>query len=121
MIFEIDGVDFSSYVEEGGLNWTRGDIDSKNSGRNTLDAVAVRDRIRVLYNLSVTCMPMTEEACMKLLEALEPQFVMVTVKHPRYGVCTREMYANNFPIHHIRTEADGTELWDGIKFPLVER
>lgn len=121
MVFMIDGVDFSSYVEEGGLNWTRNDIDSSNSGRNTLDGVIIRDRIRVIYNLNVTCMPLTGEQCRKLLEALEPKFVQVTVNHPRYGLTTRDMYANNFPIHHSRTQNDGSELWDGIKFPLVER
>lgn len=120
MVFLINGVDFSDTVAQGGMEWTRNDIDDKNSGRSTLDGKMHRGRIAIKYKCNVTCMDLGDNRCRQLLEAIEPETIMITTNHPRYGVCTREYYSNNVPTTHLRTQEDGTEKWTGIKYPLVE-
>ena len=119
----IDGVDFTGYLKaSGGYAVKRNDVDGENSGRVTMDATMHRDRRAVKMELTLACRPLTGAETKKLLNAIYPEFVTVTYNDPRVGIRENvEMYSNNVPAEFLFTKPDGTEWWDGIKFPLIER
>lgn len=119
----IDGVDFTGYLKaSGGYAVKRNDIDGENAGRVTMDMEMHRDRRAVKMELTLACRPLTGAETKKLLNAIYPEFVTVTYNDPRVGI--REnvpMYSNNVPAEYLFRKPDGTEWWDGIKFPLIEK
>ena len=119
----IDGEDFTGYLKaSGGYAVKRNDIDGENAGRNTMDATMYRDRKAIKMELTLACRPLTGAETKKLLNAIYPEFVTVTYNDPRVGVrYDVKMYSNNVPAEFLFTKPDGTEWWDGIKFPLIER
>lgn len=118
----IDGVDFTGYLKaSGGYAVKRNDVDGENAGR-TMDATLLRDRRAVKMELTLTCRPLTGAEAKKLLNAIYPEFVTVTYNDPRLGIRSNiPMYSNNVPAEYLFRKPDGTEWWDGIKFPLIER
>ena len=51
-----------------------------------------------------------------------PEWVTVTYYDPQVGnVVEKTMYSNNNPASYLMTKNDGTEWWDGITFPLIEK
>lgn len=119
----IDGEDFTGYLKaSGGYAVKRNDVDGENSGRVTMDATMQRDRRAVKMELTLACRPLTGAETKKLLNAIYPEFVTVTYNDPRVGVRENiQMYSNNVPAEYLFRKPDGTEWWDGIKFPLIER
>lgn len=121
MRFEINGIDFVPYVaHDDGFKWQRYDIDSPNTGR-TLDGLMHRGRVATKIRLDIKCRPLTASELQTVLNAILPEYVNVTYTDPMYGLVTKRMYANNNPAVHALIYPDGTEWWDGISFPLVER
>lgn len=119
----IDGEDFTGYLKaSGGYAVKRNDVDGENSGRVTMDATMHRDRRAVKMELTLACRPLTGAETRKLLNAIYPEFVTVTYNDPRIGIRENvQMYSNNVPSEYLFQKPDGTEWWDGIKFPLIER
>ena len=119
----IDGVNFTGYLKaSGGYAVKRNDIDGENAGRITMDYEMHRDRRRVITELTLTCRPLTGAETKKLLNAIYPEFVMVTYNDPMVGIRENvRMYSNNVTSQYLFRKPDGTEWWDGIKFPLIER
>ena len=120
MTFKINNVDFSKYVASGGLKWSRNDIDSPNTGR-TLDGLMHRGRVATKIRLDITCRPLTASELSTLLNAILPEYVTVQYTDPMSGTVTKTMYSNNNPASYLFQRPDGTEWWEGISFPLVER
>lgn len=120
MVFKIDGVDMLPYVAHQGIKWQRNDLDSSTAGR-TLDGVLHRGRVATKIRLDVTCRPLKSAEASVVLNAIYPEFVQVEYTDPMYGVVTKTMYANNNPATHMLMQEDGTEWWNGITFPLVEK
>lgn len=121
MRFEINGIDFVPYVAHSeGFKWQRYDVDSPNTGR-TLDGLMHRGRVATKIRLDIKCRPLRADELSIVLNAILPEYVNVTYDDPMYGLVTKIMYANNNPAVHAEIYPDGTELWDGISFPLVER
>ena len=120
MVFKIDGVDMLPYVAHQGIKWQRNDLDSSTAGR-TLDGVLHRGRIATKIRLDITCRPLKSTEASVVLNAIYPEFVQVEYTDPMYGVVTKTMYANNNPATHMLLQEDGTEWWNGITFPLVEK
>lgn len=118
----IDGVDFTGYLKaSGGYAVKRNDVDGDNAGR-TMDATMHRERRAVKMELTLACRPLTGAEAKRLLNAIYPEFVTVTYNDPRVGIREGvQMYSNNVPSEFLFTKPDGTEWWDGIKFPLIER
>lgn len=118
----IDGVDFTGYLKaSGGYAVKRNDIDGENAGR-VMDSTMYRDRRAVKMELTLACRPLTGAEARRLLNAIYPEFVAVTYNDPRVGIRENvQMYSNNVPSEFLFTKPDGTEWWDGIKFPLIER
>lgn len=118
----INGEDFTGYLKaSGGYAVKRNDIDGENAGR-VMDSTMYRDRRAVKMELTLACRPLTGAEARRLLNAIYPEFVAVTYNDPRVGIRENvQMYSNNVPSEFLFTKPDGTEWWDGIKFPLIER
>lgn len=121
MIFTIDGVDMTPYIANRGIKWQRSDLDAANAGR-TLDGLLMRSRVASKVRLDITCIPLTREQASTVLTAIMPEWVTVTYTDPQKGEeVTKVMYSNNNPASFLLQKPDGTEYWDGITFPLIER
>lgn len=122
-LLRINGTDYTGYLKaSGGYALKRNDVDGENSGRVTMDALMHRDRRAVKMELTLACRPLTGAEARKLLNDIYPEFVTVDYYDPRSGmVYGVQMYSNNVPAEFLFRKPDGTEWWDGIKFPLIER
>lgn len=120
MILEISGVDITPYIAYQGVKWQRSDVDGPNAGR-TAQGTLIRDRRAIKYRVDVTCRPLTLAEAAKVLQLIKPEYVSVTYTDPEAGgTVTRKMYSNNIPAQFCIKRRDGTELWSGITFPLIE-
>lgn len=122
-LLRINGTDYTGYLKaSGGYSLKRNDVDGENSGRVTMDAMMQRDRRAVKMELTLACRPLTGAEARKLLNDIYPEFVTVDYYDPRTGMVKNvQMYSNNVPAEFLFRKPDGTEWWDGIKFPLIER
>lgn len=107
-------------AHDDGFKWTRYDIDDPNTGR-ALNGLMYRGRVATKIRLDIKCRPLTTTELNTVLNAILPEYVTVTYSDPMYGTVTKTMYSNNNPAVHALTNKNGTEWWDGISFPLVER
>ena len=114
-------VDMVKYVaHDDGFKWSRYDVDSPSTGR-ALNGLMYRGRVATKIRLDIKCRPLTATELNTVLNAILPEYVTVTYSDPMYGTVTKTMYSNNNPAVHALTNSNGTEWWDGISFPLVER
>lgn len=121
MVLKIDGVDIVPYIKYGGLKWQRSDVDSTKTTR-ALDGTLERVRVAVKRRLDIDCRPLTSAEAKIVLDAIMPVWVTVEYYDPQNGaVVTRTMYSNNNPATYAMKRPNGTEWWDGISFPLIER
>ena len=122
MVLKINNTDISDYIAPGGVKWTRSDVDGTNAGRG-LDGTMIRDRVAIKRRLDVTCRAMTLSEVSTVLALIEPEFVSVTYTDPRAGgAVTTTMYSNNIPATlSTFKKPDGTEMWTGLTFPLIEK
>lgn len=121
MTLTINGVDMTPYIANRGIKWQRSDLDAPNSGRG-LDGRMMRSRVASKIRLDVTCTPLTSDKASIVLTAIMPEWVTVTYTDPQLGMdVTKTMYSNNNPASYLMRKRDGTEYWDGITFPLIER
>ena len=118
--FTINGVSIINYIAEDGIKWQRNDIESEDAGR-TLDGVMHRGRVASKVRLDIKCRPLTSSEAMAVLDAIKPEFVTVRYIDPQDGSVTRTMYSNNIPAICATISPDGTAVWKGIEFPLIER
>nr|DAT70870.1 MAG TPA: hypothetical protein [Caudoviricetes sp.] len=58
MVFKINGTDITPYIANGGLQYTRNDLDGPNAGR-ALDGTMYRDRVATKDKWTVNCRPLT--------------------------------------------------------------
>lgn len=120
MILTVNGVDIVPFIAEGGIKWTRSDIDAPNTGR-TMDGTMMRGRITTKIRLDITCIPLVASDLSTVLNAIYPEFVTVRYSDPMYGTRIVTMYSNNNPASYLMKKPNGDEYWTGITFPLIER
>lgn len=118
--FTINGVSIIKYIAEDGIKWQRNDIESEDAGR-TLDGVMHRDRVTSKVRLDIKCRPLKSSEAMAVLAAIKPEFVTVRYIDPQDGSVTRTMYSNNIPALCATVYPDGSAVWKGLEFPLIER
>lgn len=120
MIFKINGTDITPYIANGGLQYTRNDLDGPNAGR-ALDGTMYRDRVATKDKWTVNCRPLTSQETATLLSLIEPEYVSLTVTNPKTNTTrTYQAYSNNVPAEFLMIK-NGVEYWTGISFPLIER
>ena len=119
----INGTDYTGYLKaHKGYSIKRNDVDGENAGRVTMDYDMHRDRKAVIMEITAECRPLTGAEAKKLLNDIYPEFVEVYYRDPRVGlVGPVQMYSNNVPAEFLFRKPDGTEWWDGIKFPLIAK
>lgn len=120
MVFKINGVNILPFVDDEGFTWGRNDIDSDEAGR-TMDGTMHRGRIAIKKRLDITCRPLTTAESNTLLNLIRPEFVEVEFTDPMDGLIYATMYSNNVPATVMVINDDGTEVWKGIKFPLIQQ
>lgn len=121
MTLTIDGLDMTPYIAYQGVKWQRSDVDASDAGRD-LTGDLRRNRVATKRRLDITCIPMTLKDASRVLTAIMPEWVSVTYTDPQLGYdVTRTMYSNNNPASYCIKRRNGTELWSGITFPLVEK
>lgn len=121
MKLEIDGVDMTPYIANRGIKWQRNDLDAEGAGRS-LDGLMMRSRVASKIRLDITCTPLPSPAASIVLTAIMPEWVTVTYTDPQVGAeVTKTMYSNNNPASYLMQRPDGTEYWEGITFPLIEK
>lgn len=114
-------VDLLPYIAFGGLKWQRSDVDGPGAGRAT-NAETIRDRIATKIRWDVTCRPVTGEEQSKILQLVEPEFVTLEYLDPvTNSVKQGQFYSNNFPTGFGLQRKNGTTLWTGLTFPLVQK
>lgn len=128
MTFEIkdaNGVyqDITPYVAFGGIKWSRNDVDGANTGRMQEDGNMFRDRIATKYRWDITCRPLTASEQSFILTLIQPVFVECRYTDPLTNTVVDgiEYYANNFPSTFCISRSDGTEIWTGLAFPLIQK
>lgn len=120
MVFEINGVDITPYIAFNGIKWSRNDVDGPNAGR-AMDGNMVRDRVSTKIRWDITCIPLTAAQQATILQLIEPISVVVRYTDPMTGtITTGKYYSNNFPSTYLMTDSRGTELWNGLAFPLIQ-
>ena len=95
-------------------------MEAPDTGR-TLDGVMHRGRVASKVRLDITCRPLKSAEAMAVLSAIKPEFVTVRYIDPQDGAVTRTMYSNNIPTICATVHPDGTCIWKGLTFPLIER
>ena len=80
-----------------------------------------RARVASKVTLEVSCIPVNTEVAARLLKALYPQYVQVEYEDPQVGLTTKTMYSNNVRLSERLAYQDGRRLWEGLRFPLIER
>lgn len=121
MTFTVNGVNLLPYLAAEGLKWQRNDLDAPDAGR-TLDGVMHRSRIASKVTLEITCRPLNTSEASIVLQAIYPEFVTVRYDDPQTGgIAIKTMYSNNNPATFAQQQTDGSYLWKGITFPLIEQ
>lgn len=119
-ILKIGDKDFTRFLTEGGLKWSRNDIDSELTKRSKLTAKMYRKRLAVKRKLSVSCKRMTTAEVKELNQAILPEKISVTYLDPLEGqVVTKEFYGSSVDATTQITMGDET-YWDGVSFNIIE-
>lgn len=113
--------DMIPYLAEGGLKWSRNDIDAAGSGRDTQDGLMHRARVAIKARLDCTCKPLTETELSTVLSVINPEWLQVQYTDPITNtLVTKKMYSNNIPAT-FQLMRGTTQLWAGVTFPLIEQ
>ena len=105
-IFKVGDKDLTSLLVEGGLKWSRNDIDSELTKRSKLTAKMYRKRLAVKRKLSVACKRMTTTEIHELNQAILP-------------VVTKDFYGSSVDATTQISIGDET-YWDGVGFNIIE-
>ena len=109
------------YLAYNGLKWSRNDVDGPNAGRMQ-NAEMQRNRLATKYRWDLTCHPLTAQEQSVVLQLIKPEYVFVRYTDPEtLQTVTDYYYSNNFPSTFAQFNKDGTELWMGLEFPLIQR
>lgn len=111
--------DLLPYLAEGGLKWSRNDIDASDAGRDQSGKLH-RARVGLKVRLDGTCKPLTAAEASVVLQAIKPEWLQVQYFDVQEGTTlTKKMYSNNIPATFL-VQKGATQYWDGIAFPLIE-
>jgi len=119
-IFKVGDKDFTRFLEEGGIKWSRNDVDSELTKRSKLTAKMYRKRLATKRKLSITCKRMTTAEVHELNQAILPEKISVTYLDTLEGqVVTKEFYGSSVDATTQISMGDET-YWDGVGFNIIE-
>lgn len=116
-ILKINGHDYSKYIKQKGVSWSRNDLDSDKTTR-TKDGRMRRDKITTKRKLTFTMLRMSRELMAQLDNDLSAQTFKATYRD-LHGTQTREFYCSSFS-GGISDVQNGVDIWEGASFSLVE-
>lgn len=117
-ILEINGRDYTRWIEDEGYDWSRDDLDSEKTVRVKTGTMR-RDKITEKRNLTYQMRPMPEALAAQLDTDLHaPQFNVRY--HDLHGDQTRTFYCSKFPAKLQQVIKEGCPMWAGISFSLHE-
>lgn len=120
-VFKIGSHDYSKWVAE--LTPTSNDVDSSKSGRNTIDALMVRNKIGAKDKWSVTMLTIPEDIASQLSKDLKQTFFQATLLDPdsnRY--LTKSYYCASRPFGVQQYEkTSGKTFYVGMAFNITEQ
>lgn len=116
-ILVINGHDYSRYVENKGVGWSRNDLDTDQTTR-TKDGRMRRDKIGTKRKLSYSMMHMTRELMAQLDDDLSKDTFSATYRD-LHGTQTREFYCSSFSAT-ISTVQDENDIWSAASFNMIE-
>lgn len=122
MTFTINGVNIVPYIAENGIKWSWNGIDSSNAGRD-MSGTMHRGLVTQKARCDVSCYWMPKSAARTIHQAIMPEYVTVVTDTVPWvnGVTSMRMYSNNVS-QTLETEyTDGTQLYNDLEFPLIER
>lgn len=117
-ILIINGHDYTRYIEDGGYEWSRDDVDSEKTVRVKTGNMR-RDKITEKRNLSYKMLPMPHELAAQLDTDLHESEFQVQYLD-LHGQQTRKFYCSKFPAALFQVTQEGRLLWHSISFNLHE-
>lgn len=116
-LLEINGHDYSRYIEEKGYGWSRNDLDSEDTTR-LKNGTLRRHKITTKRKLSYTMMNMSRELLSQLDRDLSKPTLRVTYLD-LHGRSTRSFYCSSFQAT-LSSVSNGEDRWEGASFSMTE-
>lgn len=115
------GIDLDQYTVQDGIQRIREDIDGENAGRVLNNIELIRDVLGTKIRLNVTLRPIPQSVLSQILNIIESPYCWVTYDDPRLGRRNRvKCYSNNNPVTVSTVFPDGSILYGGVSFALIE-
>lgn len=122
-IFKIGEHDYTQWIAEDGLTPTSNDVDSSKSGRNTMDALMVRNKIGSKDKWSVSLLNVPEEVASQLSKDLRQTFFKATMLDPdtnRYLTKSYYCSTRTFGVQRY-DKSSGKTIYIGMSFNITEQ
>ena len=123
-VLKIDGADFSWILNEGGIIWSRNDLDSEKTTRSQLSGEMIRKRIAIKRKLRIgNCRRMDTGQMKSLNVALMPEFIEVEYLDPIIGgVYKGTFYGSSVEATtQVYDEFEKKTYWENTSFSLTEK
>ena len=122
MVFEIDGHDIVPFIGENGIKWTWQGVDGPKTGRN-LNGDMDRDLIGLKARCDVALLWVKKADVVNINSWIQPKFVTLRTNTCPWksGTYTFTMYSNNVSAVLEEEYTDGTQIFNDMAFPLIER
>lgn len=112
--------DITDMVKFQGVNWSSNSVDAPNAGRS-LDGIMHRKLIGFKDKFEIQCIQLTTNQLDTLTTLLEHEWLTVRITTST-GTVSRTMYPGaTVKAAFCIKRKDGTELWDGYAFSLIEK
>lgn len=117
MIFELNNIDYSSYVAPNSITVDRSPVYARKI--TTLDGVAHNIINRWKHSITVQLMPLSREQAAQLSEELSKNPVRVRYENPFVGTVTQDMQCDNLS-QVLAIRDSWREYWKGGKISFTE-
>ena len=112
--------DITDMIKFQGVSWSSNSVDAPNAGRS-LDGYMNRKLIGFKDKFEIQCIQLTTAQLDALTSLLEHEWLSVKITTST-GTITRQMYPGaTIKSAFCIKRKDGTELWDGYSFSLIEK
>ena len=117
-LLKINGHDYTHWIEDGGYEFSRDDLDSSATGR-TKNGTMRRVKICEKRNLTFALRPVPESIFVQLDNDLHAATFDVTYHDP-HGDTTRQFYCSQLPGKMTMVVDEGNIMWSGVSFSIHE-